>query len=111
MHQHRLAFAGRERIAAGHVHGHDLMRAQDHFRMFPAFLVPARHLLDDRDVVGAEIGEDVVDPEVDQAFEKIMRSGIASHAVFLPLLGDEFVAEGADAGDLDLDDVAGLDVR
>ena len=73
MHQHRLGASGRQRIAAGHVHRDDLVRAQDHFGMLAAFLVPARHLLDQRDMVGAEIGEDVVDAEIDQAFEEIMR--------------------------------------
>ena len=73
MHEHRLAASGRQRIAAGHVHRDDLVRAQDHLGMLAAFTVPARHLLDQRDVVGAEIGEDVVDAEIDQAFEEIMR--------------------------------------
>ena len=48
------------------------MRAQDHARMHAAFAVPLRKRLDQRDVVGAEIGEDVVDADVDQAFEKIV---------------------------------------
>ena len=80
MHQHRLGASGRQRIAAGHVHRDHLMRAQDHFGMFAAFLVPARHLLDQRDMVGAEIGEDVFDAEIDQAFEEIMRGAVAAHA-------------------------------
>src|SRR6201991_2498262 len=50
--------------------------------MLAALLVPARHLLDERDVVGAEIGEDVFDAEIDQAFEKVMRGGIAGHYRF-----------------------------
>src|SRR6185437_9231323 len=79
MHQHGLASAGRERIAAGHVHRDHLMRAQDKFRMLSTFLVPARDRLDDRDMVGAEIGEDIVDTEVDQALEKIMRGRVAAH--------------------------------
>ena len=46
MDEHRLAAPGRQRIAAGHVHGDDLVRAQDHFGMFSTLLVPARHFLD-----------------------------------------------------------------
>ncbi len=84
MHEHGLALSGRERVAAGHVHGDDLMRTQHDFRMLAALLVPARHLLDQRDVVGAEIGEDVVDAEVDEAFQEIMRSAMAGHLEGVP---------------------------
>ena len=76
-----------------------------------AFLVPARHLLDQGYVVGAEIGEDVVHPEIDQAFEEMMRGRVAAHALLPGAVGNEFIAQGADAGDLDLDDVTGLQVR
>ena len=34
-----------KRVAAGHVHGDDLMRTEDHLGISAAFLVPARHLL------------------------------------------------------------------
>src|SRR5436305_12586974 len=81
MDEHRLAAPGRQCVAAGHVHGDDFVRAQDHLRVLAAFAVPARHLLDQRYVVGAEIGEDVVDAEIDQAFEEVMRGGAAAHAV------------------------------
>ncbi len=73
MHQNRLAASRRQGIAAGHVHRDDLMRAQDHFGMFQAFAVPARHLLDQGDVVSAQIGKDVLDAEIDQALEEMMR--------------------------------------
>ena len=72
--------------------------------MLAALLVPARHLLDQRHMVGAEIGEDVIDAEIDQAFEEIMRGGMAGHALLR--VPDEAVAQRADAGDIDLDDVA-----
>ncbi len=65
MHEHRLSLAGRQCVAAGHVNGDDLMRAEDDFRMLAAFAVPARDLLDQRDMVGAEIGEDIFNAEVD----------------------------------------------
>src|SRR4051794_21228567 len=81
MDEHRLSAPGRQRVAAGHVHRDDLVRAQDHLGMLAAFLIPACHFLDQGNVVGAEIGEDVVDAEIDQAFEEVMRSGVAAHAV------------------------------
>jgi hypothetical protein len=80
MHQHGLRFAGGERVAARHMHGDDLVRTQDDVRVLAAVLVPARHLLDQGDMVGAEIGEDAVDAEIDQAFEEIMRGAVAGHA-------------------------------
>ncbi len=73
MHQNRLAASGRQGIAASHMHGDDLVRAQDHFGMLAAFLVPARQLLNQGDVIGTQIGKDVVHPEVDQSFEEMMR--------------------------------------
>jgi hypothetical protein len=35
-------------------------------------------------MVGAEIGEDVFDPEIDQTFEEIMRGAVAAHALYFP---------------------------
>ncbi len=112
MHQNRLAASRRQGIAAGHVHGDDLMRAQDHFGMLAAFLVPARQLLDQGDVIGTQIGKDVVHPEVDQTFEEMVRGRVTAHALRLPWqrLRDKPVAKRTDAGDFDLDDVAGLQV-
>src|SRR4029077_1304810 len=81
MHAHGLRASGRERIARGHVHGDDFMRAQDHFGMLAPLLVPARQGLDQRHVIGAEIGENIFDAEIDQAFEEIMRGRVAAHAV------------------------------
>ena len=83
MHEHRLSPAGRQRISAGHVNGDDLVRAEDNFRMLAAFAVPARDLLDQRDMIGAEIGEDIVNAEVDETFEEIMRGTVAAHSLFL----------------------------
>jgi hypothetical protein len=73
MHQHGLAAPGCQRIAAGHMHRDHFVRTQDHLGMFSALLLPARHFLDQRYMIGAEIGKDVVDAEIDQAFEEIMR--------------------------------------
>src|SRR6202171_4348077 len=84
MHENRLASSGRQRVAAGHVHGDDLVRAQDDFRMFAAFAVPARQLLDQRHVIGAEIGEDVVDAEIRQTFEEMVRGRVPAHALRFP---------------------------
>jgi hypothetical protein len=83
MHEHCLSLAGRQGIAAGHVNGDDLVRAEDHFRMLAAFAVPARDLLDQRDMIGAEIGKDIVNAEVDEPFEEIMRGTVAAHSLFL----------------------------
>jgi len=52
------------------MHRDDLVWAQDHLGMPTALLVPARHLLDQRNMVGAEIGEDVFDAKIDQASRK-----------------------------------------
>src|SRR5262245_63625286 len=79
MDEHRLSLAGRQRIATGHVNGDDLVRAKNDFRMLAALAVPARDFLDQRDMIGAEIGEDIVDAEVDQTFEEIMRGTVAAH--------------------------------
>src|SRR3954468_4471544 len=81
MDEHRLAAPRGQRVAAGHMHRHDFVRAQDHLRMLAAFAIPARDFLDQRHMIGAEIGENVIDTEVDQAFEKVMRGGVAAHAV------------------------------
>ena len=81
MDENRLGSSRCQRIAAGHVHRDDLVRAKDHLRMLAALALPARHLLDQGDVIGTEIGKDVVDAEVDQTFEKIMRGAVAAHAL------------------------------
>src|SRR3954451_12016099 len=62
------------------MHRHDLVPAEDHFRMPASLLVPARHLLDQRDVIRSKIGKDVVGVEIDQSLEKIMRRRVAAHA-------------------------------
>jgi hypothetical protein len=73
MHENRLGPARCQRIAARHMYGDDLVRTQDHLRMLAAFAVPARQLLDQRHVIGAEIGKNVAHPEIDQTFEEMMR--------------------------------------
>src|SRR5215475_10614925 len=52
--------------------------------MLAAFLVPARHFLDQGNMIGAKIGEDVVDAEIDQAFQEIMRGAVAAHFHLVP---------------------------
>jgi hypothetical protein len=84
MHQHRLSAPGRCGIAAGHVDGDVLVRAEHDVRMRAALRVPARQLLDDRDVVGAEVGEDVLDPELAEALEQVVRGGVARHRLSPP---------------------------
>src|SRR5580692_4383782 len=80
MHEHGLRPPGRERIAGRHVHGHHFMRAQDDFRMFSSLAIPLRHRFDQRDMVGAEIGEDILDAEIDQPLQEMMGGGVAAHA-------------------------------
>src|SRR5579863_10246280 len=50
--------------------------------MLAPVAVPLRHRLDQRDMVGAEIGEDVVDAEVDETLQEMRRRGMAAHAAF-----------------------------
>ena len=76
MHEHGLRLSGRKRITGGHVDGDHLVRAQDDFRMLAALFVPSRHLLDQRDVVGAEIGKDVLDPEVGHLRENSRKASV-----------------------------------
>src|SRR5579872_2936359 len=80
MHEHGLRLTRRKRIAGRHVHGHYLMRAQDHFGMLAPIAVPLGERLDQRHVIGAEIGENIIDAEIDQRFEEVMRGGMAAHA-------------------------------
>ena len=57
-----------------HVDGHVFMGYQHHLRMCPALLVPACQFFNDGDVVGAEVGKDMLDAELGQAFEEVVRA-------------------------------------
>ena len=82
MHQHALAAPGDQRIAAGHMRGGVLVRTAHHVRQHLAALSPMRHLFDDRRVIGAEITEQVVDADLFEALEQVIRAGeIADVAV------------------------------
>ena len=72
MHHHRLALAGQGGIAGSHVDGHILMRAEDELRMGLALGVPAGQLLDQADMVGAQIGKHMGQTQLAQALEKVM---------------------------------------
>jgi len=64
VHHDSLTTARGRRVTRGHVDRHVFMRAQQHGRMRPALLIPARQLFNDRHVISTEIGEDVVNPEL-----------------------------------------------
>jgi hypothetical protein len=53
-----------------------LVRAVQDPGIVPPLFFPTRHLLDQRRVVRAEIGEKVLDPDVVQAIEKIVRGRV-----------------------------------
>lgn len=90
MHEDGLPPSGREGVATRHMHRHDLMWAENDLGMFAAFRVPARDLLDQRDMVCAQIGEDVLDAEIDEPFKEIMRSAVTAHTLGLPLFSRRF---------------------
>ena len=73
MHQHALSAPGHEGKAARHVRRGVLVRAADDRRHLLAELFLVRHLLDDRGMVGAEIAEQIFDPDLVEAFEKVIR--------------------------------------
>jgi hypothetical protein len=79
MDQHGLAAAGRDRIAGRHVDRDHLVGTQDDLGVPPPLAVPARDLLDERHMVGAEIGEDVLDAEVDEGLEEVVRGAVGGH--------------------------------
>jgi hypothetical protein len=72
VHQHALAAAGHRRIAGGHVDGDVLVRAQHHVGLRPPFARELRHGLDQRHVVRAEIGEQVLDARFGEAVEEMV---------------------------------------
>src|SRR5579872_1624893 len=80
MHEHGLRAAGCQRVPRCHVHGDNFMRTQDDFRMFAALAIPRRERLDQRHMIGAEIGEDIFDAEIDQRFKEMMCGRMAAHA-------------------------------
>ena len=75
MHQHALAAAGDQRVAAGHMGGGVLVRTADDFRQRLAALAAVRHLFDDRRMIGAEIAEQILDADLVQALEQVIRAG------------------------------------
>ena len=64
-------------IACRHVHSGDLVRTKDSARRLAAVALEAGHCLDERRVIGAEVAEEVVDSDLVQAFEEIMRRRMA----------------------------------
>src|SRR5579871_4624026 len=82
MHEHGLRSPSGERVPGGHVHRHHFVRAQDHLGVFAAVAIPFRQRLDQRDMIGAEIGEDIFDAEIDQPLQEVMRGRMTAHAAF-----------------------------
>ena len=75
MHQHALAAAGDQRIAAGHMRGGVLVRTAHDVRHRLAAFAAMRHLLDDRRMIGAEITEQIVDADLFEALEQVISAG------------------------------------
>ncbi len=73
MHHHALAAAGGDGIARRHVHGGVFVRAKDGSRHRAAGTPESSHRLDQRGMVGAEVAEQIVEAELVQSFEEIMR--------------------------------------
>ena len=76
VHHDGLASAGGRRIACRHVDRNILMWAQHHGGVRPTLLIPTRQLFNDRHVVGAQVGEDIVDAQLGQSFKEIMRAAV-----------------------------------
>ena len=76
VHHHGLPAPRHHRVAGCHVHRGVLVRAQHRRRQRAPLLAPARHLLDQRRVVGAQVAEQVLDADLVQAFEKEMRGSV-----------------------------------
>ena len=101
VHHHGLPAPRHHRVAGCHVHRGVLVRAQHRRRQRAPLFAPARHLLDQRRVVGAQVAEQVLDADLVQAFEKIVSGRVQPdlrclvHVAFLfprLLLRDEGVS-------------------
>jgi hypothetical protein len=77
MHQHALAAACHQGVAARHVRRGVLMRADHDGRDFLAAPLATGKCLDDRRMVGAHVGEQVVDADLVQSFDEIVCSRVA----------------------------------
>ncbi len=73
VHQHALAAPGHECVTGRHVGGGILVRAADDAGQRFAAAAPMRDLLDDRRMIGAEIAEQVVDPDFAQSLQEKVR--------------------------------------
>ena len=82
MNDHALAAPGDQRIARRHVRGGILVRAAHDFRHRLAKLAAARHLLDDRRVIGAEITKQIIDADLFEAFEQVISGENIGNIVF-----------------------------
>ena len=69
--QHGLSASSHLGVAAGHVHGNVLVRAQDNLRRLQSIGVEPRKLLDQRGMIGTEIAEQVFDADLVQRLKKI----------------------------------------
>ena len=77
MDHHALAAPGGDGVARRHVHRRVLVRAKNGRRHLAAAAPEARHRLDQRRVVGAEVAEQVVEADLVQPLEEIMRRRMA----------------------------------
>ena len=95
MHQHRLAAPGHGGIGARHVDRDVLVRAKNGRRVAPPGLLPACHLFDDRRVVGAQVAKQVLNAQLDQAFEEIVGCGVGGHCGLVVRVGKVWGTLGA----------------
>ena len=80
---HALTAPGDQSVASRHVRSGVLVRTADDLRHRLAKLAMARHLLDDRRVIGAEITEQIIYADLGEAFEQVMGRGICGNIVFV----------------------------
>ena len=77
MDHHALAAARRDGVARRHVHRGVLVRAEDGRGRRPVGALEGGHGLDQRRVIGAEVAEQIVEADLVQAFEEIVRRRVA----------------------------------
>ena len=76
MHQHPLAPARGQGITGGHVDSCVFMRAQNRFGKSQTLLAPARHLFDQRGMVGTQIAEQIIQAQIIEALKQMMGGGV-----------------------------------
>jgi hypothetical protein len=79
MDEDRLTAARDRRIAAGHVHRDILVRTEDHLKVGAPLLSPSGQRFYDRNVVGAEIGEEIFHAHLDEALKQTVGARLGCH--------------------------------